>query len=324
MRKILVVFPLMCTLGACAQPPELQSSPNLTETWSGEFVNTYSEPPRELVVKVWYPAVDKGGRSPLILLAPGRGVPSVAYSRVSQFLAGQGFIVVAVDSPGSGRQLFADGRVVPPDPALRPPPGMMAGPYIEVDRFFAATASSGASDLRYVLDSIAAPAADNGMPFAGRVDTTKVGLLGHSLGGRIAGAFAATDDRVAAWIGVEGVAPRAARRQGLGIPAMEILSEVVWPYAIGNVREMAWCTTHPTYFVKMAGIEHNTITDGDEENVLADLPEDQRRMAVLIQLFFEHHITNPDSPLVDWPEGLSVEQHFAPSKERPPEQECNS
>lgn len=290
-------------------------------TWSGEFVSGEGVTRRELIVNAWYPTREPEGPWSMILLATGRGVSSSSYAKIAEFLVGHGFVVVAVDSPGSGRQVFSDGRVVPPDPALAPPPGLMAGPYIEVDRFFASAATAGAGDLAFILDRIAEARAGGDIPFAGRVDTDRVGLLGHSLGGRIAGAFAARDARAAAWTGVEGLAPRAARRHGLGIPALAILSEGVWPYAIGNVRELAWCAQKPTYLMKMAGIEHNTITDSESDGTMTP---GQLRLADTIRRFFQHHMIDTTSPLEDWPEGVSVERHVAPSGEGPPGLSCNA
>jgi pimeloyl-ACP methyl ester carboxylesterase len=323
MQHILTIIGLTYALSAFTQPTTGHAAAIPTATWSAEVVNTNTVPQRALIVKAWFPLSETDKRWPLILLAPGRGMPSLAYTRVSQYLASHGFIVVGIDSPGSGRQSFADGRVVPPDPALTPPPGLMAGPYIEVDQFFASAAQAGASDLGYVLDLIAAADAETSIPFAGRVDTNKVGLLGHSLGGRIAGAFAAKDSRPVAWIGIEGLAPRAARRQGLGIPAMAILSEGVWPYAIENVRELAWCTRHPTYFVNMVDIEHNTIADSDAAGIAAVMPENQLRLAKMIQVFLEYHMTNPNTVLDDWPAGTVVEQHDGPSDQRPADYVCD-
>lgn len=293
-----------------------------TATWSGEFVSGEGVTRRELVVNAWYPAREPDELRSLILLAPGRGVSSSSYARVSEFLAGHGFVVVAIDSPGSGRQVFSDGRVVAPDPALIPPPGLMAGPYIEVDQFFASAAAAGAADLAFVLDRISEAREGNELPFAGQVDTDRVGLLGHSLGGRIAGAFAAIDSRAAAWIGVEGLVPRTARRQGLGIPALAILSEGVWPYAIGNVRELAWCARKPTYFVKMAGIEHNTIIDS-QATIAGVMPPGQLKLANTIRRFYQHHLDESTSPLRYWPDGMSVERHTSPSGARPSGFTCN-
>ena len=323
MPLILAIIGLTFALSAFTQPTTGHATAIPTAAWSAEVVNTNAVPQRALVVKAWYPLSETDKRWPLLLLAPGRGMPSLAYARVSQYLASHGFVVVGIDSPGSGRQSFADGRVVPPDPALKPPPGLMAGPYIEVDRFFANAAKAGASDLVYVLDLIAAAEAEKSIPFAGRVDTDKVGLLGHSLGGRIAGAFAARDSRAAAWIGIEGLAPRAARRQGLGIPAMAILSEGVWPYAIENVREMAWCTRNPTYFVKMVDIEHNTIADSDAAEATSIIPENQLRLATMIREFLDYHMANPNTVLDDWPAGTFVERHDRPSDDRPTDYVCN-
>lgn len=322
MVRIPGLLGLIIATGVLAQSaPDAGSIEALT--WSGEFVNDDAKPSRELVVNAWYPASEPDDHWPLILLAPGRGVPSMAYTRVAEFLVSYGFVVVGIDSPGSGRQVFPDGRIVPPDLALEPPPGLMAGPYIEVDRFFSAAATAGAGDLVFVLDRIAEADAGSDMPFADQVDADRAGLLGHSLGGRIAGAFAAKDRRAVAWIGIEGVAPRAARRHGLGIPALAILSDGIWPYAIGNVRELAWCARNPTYFARMAGIAHNTITHDEPTATDEATSAGQRRLAETILSFFRHHMADRSSLLLEWPDGMSVEQHDAPSGEGPPGLVCN-
>ncbi len=313
---------LIIAISTSAQPAP-DGGRTATFTWSGTLVNGNAEPQRELVVNAWYPASEPDDRRSLILLSPGRGVSSMSYSHVAELLAAHGFVVVGVDSPGSGRQVFPDGRVVPPDPALEPPAGLMAGPYSEVDRFFASAATAGAGDLAFVLDRISEAEAASNMPFASQVNTEQVGLLGHSLGGRIAGAFAAADSRASAWVGVEGLAPRAGRRRGLGMPVMAILSEGIWPYAIGNVRELAWCAQKPTYFVKMAGIEHNTITDAEPIGENGVMPADQFRLAETILRFFRHHRVDSTSPLKDWPDGVTVEHFDAPSGEAPPGLICD-
>ena len=322
MARSLVLLWLLVAICGPAWPAG-DDGPVPVLTWSGELVNAATETRRELVVNVWYPSPEMDGRWSLILLAPGRGVRSLDYAGVARFLAAHGFVVVGIDSPGSGRQHFPDGRIVPPDPELAPPPGLMAGPYIEVDRFYAAAAMAGAGDLRFVLDRISATEAGGEMPFVGRFDTGRVGLLGHSLGGRIAGAFAAMDSRAVAWIGIEGLAPRAARRQGLGMPALAILGEGIWPYAIGNVRELAWCARKPTYFVKMAGMEHNTITDRGSKTRAARLPPDKLLLAETILVFFKHHMADPNTPLQHWPDGISVERYDAPTGNGPPGLVCN-
>ena len=319
MRKALIILVLTVAITGSVQAGMRNLGAAPTATWSVELSNNSVEPRREVIVKAWYPLGEATEQRSLILLAPGRGMPALAYARLSQYLASHGFVVVGVDSPGSGRQVFADGRVVPPDPALKPPPGLMAGPYIEVDRFFADAATAGASDLAFVLDHIASNAGSS-LPFADSVNTDKVGLLGHSLGGRIAGAFAASDARAAAWLGVEGLAPRAARRLGLGIPAMAILGEGVWPYAIANVRELAWCARQPTYLVKMRGMDHNSIVDDKE---IGSMPDSQQLLAVTIRVFFEHHMSDADTALMHWPSSMSVERYDAASGARPPGHSCN-
>ncbi len=313
------LFGLAIAVCACAMATPGVSVAEVLR-WSGEFVVDGTTPNRELVITSWYPSIEHDDRLPLILLVPGRGVSSTSYSRVASFLVGHGFVVVSVDSPGIGRQVFPDGRVVPPDPRFEPPPGLMARPYVEVDRFFSEAATMGAGDLVFVLDRIAE--AESDVPFARRVDTDRVGLIGHSLGGRIAGAFAAMDDRAAFWIGIEGLAPRDARRQGLGIPALAILSDGVWPYAIDNVRELAWCAKNPTYFAKVSGVAHNTITDRDFVANDSEMPAGQLRLAEVVLEFLEHHLTNSRSALRDWPDGVVVETHVTPSGDAPPGHSC--
>lgn len=117
------------------------------------------------------PAVNRGGRqtplatffprdagpAPLVVFIPGFQIESNRYTPLMEYLASHGFAVARTD---------------PPDPLL----GVS---HVEM-----------AADVSAVIDEM------TGGVFADRVDPTRIGTIGHSLGGKVAVMTAFRDDRV--------------------------------------------------------------------------------------------------------------------------------
>lgn len=105
-------------------------------------VTTEEDDHREITVQVWYPAQKNNtappspyapyyqdrlnvgnwssfkpelpqsqGLLPVIVIAPGRGMPSHFYTYIAEDLASHGYFVMAVNSPHSGRVAYPDGRI---------------------------------------------------------------------------------------------------------------------------------------------------------------------------------------------------------------------
>ncbi len=127
-------------------------------------------PDRTLVTEIWYPAppelitetpqapvVATGGAFPLILRAHGFSGYRRDSTYIARHLASWGYVVVAPDFPLSS--LGAPGGVTLAD----------------IDQQ--------AGDLSFLIDTMLAANTDAGHFLFGRVDTTNVGAIGHSLGG---------------------------------------------------------------------------------------------------------------------------------------------
>jgi platelet-activating factor acetylhydrolase isoform II len=146
-------------------------------------------------------AARAGLSAPLVLWSPGHGDPAALGTQLSEELASRGYVVVAIDHTYDSEVVeFPDGRVeVPPSGSGT------------VDLGNAITTR--VADTRFVLDQLVSlksgqnPDVEhrplpNGL--AGCLDTSAVGVAGHSLGGTTAAGVMAADQRVRAGINLDG------------------------------------------------------------------------------------------------------------------------
>lgn len=143
---------------------------------------------RSIPITVHMPAGD--GRVPLVLLLPGFQVSSAQYTTLANRVASHGFVVVRAEPEEGG------GFVPNPD-------------HVEM-----------AGDGRAVIDW----AIGN---LAGRVDPERVGVMGHSLGGKLAFMIAAGDPRVDAIFGVDPVNGGGGPGMGYTTTRPDIVPELV-------------------------------------------------------------------------------------------------
>ncbi|MGB7211244.1 MAG: hypothetical protein WBC97_01335 [Gemmatimonadales bacterium] len=131
-------------------------------------------------------------RFPVLIFSHGFGESSLTYAAQLADLASHGYVVFAVEHPHDAFAVrIADGRVIPFaaaawDRALATPGGAV--------RYQLAQVPIREADLRFALDRITA-LAGAGSPFTGRLDLTRVGIFGHSLGGVAAAAACRADMR---------------------------------------------------------------------------------------------------------------------------------
>jgi dienelactone hydrolase len=122
---------------------------------------------RELTLRVWYP--EPAGRYPVILFSPELGRSHRAYEHLGEAWAARGYISIHVSHPGSDIRIFA-GKAFWRFKAIAKE--VATSPTIWSER---------AADLVALIDRLdaveaAAPA------LAGRLDATRIGVAGHSLG----------------------------------------------------------------------------------------------------------------------------------------------
>jgi len=245
----------------------------MVQAWYPAFVDTtagfapyaplYSGLPQ---VRTWSYAAARvaAGDQPLpvLVIAPGRGVARHFYTTIAEDLASHGYFVLAVDSPHSGRVVYPDGRFIPPSPRYRIPFEVLTGPYEHVDEFFEEAANSGAADIAFALQRLAAINEDDpARRFTGRLDLSRLGAFGHSLGGRIAGAAVANDSRFLAYASMEGVPPREPRKRGMDTAVLMIVSSALPDMAQPNIRDIIPGRRNDVFVVTLEGFGHNSVTD---------------------------------------------------------------
>lgn len=217
-------------------------------------------------VRSWsYPAAQVAGADkplPVLVIAPGRGVARHFYTAIAEELASHGYFVLAIDSPHSGRVVYPDGRTIPPAPRYRIPFEILTGPYEQVDEFFQEAAALGAVDVAFALRRLAAiNRNDPTRRFTGRLDLSRLGAFGHSLGGRIAGAAVAADHRFVAYASMEGVPPPEARKGGMDAAVLMMMSSSLPDMAHPNIREIIPNRRNDVYVATLEGFGHNSVTD---------------------------------------------------------------
>jgi pimeloyl-ACP methyl ester carboxylesterase len=132
-------------------------------------------------------------RAPLLFFSHGGGMVSQFYTVQLEELASHGYVVAAINHPyDAGLTVFPDGRRIIVDTA-----GWNAAK-TEADR----TEKSrrrievAAADIRFALNALGRlDRTSKGQPFAGRVDFSRVGAFGHSMGGEAAARACQLDPR---------------------------------------------------------------------------------------------------------------------------------
>jgi dienelactone hydrolase len=231
-----------------------------------EIYGANREDRRELVVFVWYPAMQGSAATfapylppawapvaeflginvvglsshavadatvaehdsayPVLLLSPS-GFPPLLLSATAEELASYGFIVVGVNHTyETAVTAFADGRVVPMNPAaLGGALGPQTGSYDDVFRQRASVCAYKAADLASVADQLERLNSDPAERLAGRLDLGRVAALGHSFGGNAALEWCRADQRCRAAVNLDGALWSDVGRVGLDRPAMQVLAE---------------------------------------------------------------------------------------------------
>jgi dienelactone hydrolase len=178
------------------------------------------------------PLSDAQPRYPLLLFSPGNGVPRSFYTSFLEDLASHGYIVAAIDHPYSVAIVaLPDGRVV-----------MQSDDRSQEQ--FERLAQIRAADARFVLDRLVGATA-----FRDRIDLSRVGMLGHSIGG-VAAVQAAADDRrflaVANLDGGDGELDSEIQR-GAHVPLMLLTKTGPTPQAASDKDLAFWGMTRSRY-----------------------------------------------------------------------------
>jgi len=197
-----------------------------------------------------------GGRFPVVLFSPGSGGVRTQNTAWAEELASHGYLVAALDHPyDSAAVVLADGRTITTATVSTGDPG-------EDDRLADGWTAIRAADLSFALTRL--ERLDRGDPLAGHLDTERVAVTGHSMGGAAAVQAARRDHRFAAVIDLDGY-PRGPLSPALGQPTLALTQAVTPatdPRYLPRLTEVLAHGTVTNYQVTVPGAAHLTFTDG--------------------------------------------------------------
>ncbi|WP_205302737.1 alpha/beta hydrolase family protein [Nonomuraea montanisoli] len=202
------------------------------------------------------PAAD--GRFPVVLFSPGLGGVRTQNTAWAEELASRGYVVAALDHPyDSAVVTLADGRVIRTRLAATGDPA-------EDNRRAAAWAAVRAADLRFVLTQLGR-LDHGGSPgtLAGRLDTGRAAVTGHSLGGAAALQAAREDHRFAAVIDIDGY-PRDPAPGPFPQPALALVHDIEPGQErdyVDRMTRVLGLSTAAGYRLTVPGTAHLTFTD---------------------------------------------------------------
>ncbi len=204
---------------------------------------------------------DRGGPFPVVLLEHGSGVVPAIYTILAEGLASSGFIVVATNHPPDSLiAAFPDGHEIKftacwPAEADRRTQGVAIGKF--ADEVLVA-------DVRFVLDQLQQMNSHDHF-WHGDLDLSKIGIVGHSMGGTTAALATQEESRILAGVNLDGstypgmngdVRPVPVHKPFLFLATEEHASED------GGAREYMGSESN-TYYVVVNGADHMSFTDAE-------------------------------------------------------------
>lgn len=214
--------------------------------------------------------VADGGPYPVVVYSPGSASGRSFSTALIEELASRGYVVLAVDHTYDAAVVeFPGGKLVHAQP-VELPKGADLRKLVTWDAVTEPYRAARVADTRFALDALRQlhdgtnPDAEHRtLPqnLAGSMDLTKVGMLGHSLGGATAVQAMLADKRIRAGCVLDSPVPKPVRAAGLDRPVLLMCSEQ--PETAPAV-DKAWEQFHPRGWhrnLRLTGAGHNTFTD---------------------------------------------------------------
>ncbi|MEV6612335.1 hypothetical protein AB0N31_00240 [Streptomyces sp. NPDC051051] len=205
------------------------------------------------------PVAGGGGRFPVVLFSPGSGGVRTQNTAWAEELASHGYVVAALDHPyDSAAVVLADGRTIDTELAS-------TGDRGKDDKLAAGWTAVRAADLSFVLTQLGR--LDRGGiadPLTGRLDTGRVAVTGHSMGGAAALQAARRDHRFDAVIDLDGY-PHGPASPSLHRPTLALTQAITPetdPRYLPRLTEALTLNTATSYRLTIPGAAHLTFMDG--------------------------------------------------------------
>ncbi|MEZ4670185.1 MAG: hypothetical protein R3E39_19945 [Anaerolineae bacterium] len=166
---------------------------------------------------------------PLLIFSPGMGFMPLVYTPTLEEVASQGYIVVALSHPYStSATVFPDGRVIKSSSEYGSRALSQISASATSESEFAAVVNQigdvWIGDIRFTLDQLERLNVED--PFlTGRLDLSRVGVFGHSMGGGAVVEALHDDPRLRAAINMDGTLVGDSASEGVNRPVMLMLSD---------------------------------------------------------------------------------------------------
>ena len=256
--------------------------------------------------------IEDGGPFPLVLLEHGSGVVPAIYTILAEGLASHGFVVAATNhTPDSLIAVFPDGHEVRSKPywpvnADRRAQGVAIGRFAE-DVLVA--------DVRFVLDKLQEMNSRDAF-WHGHIDMSKIGIVGHSMGGTTAALATKEERRISAGVNLDGSTFPGmnddVRPIELNKPLLFIATEEHASDPGTRAREYSGSESN-TYYVVVPGSDHLNFTDArlvesrlTNESQTKNISWERALLAVeiarsLVDEFLGKYLKGNSAPALDLP-----------------------
>jgi hypothetical protein len=162
---------------------------------------------------------------PVAILRAGASREVVDYTTLAEDLASHGYVVVGFDAPYRTHVVaFPDGRVVTRLPE-NDPERCLERPGDAGERCLDRLLSGWTADMAFALDRLQVLNQSPSGRFAGRLDLTRVGVVGHSFGGAAALQFCHDDPRCRAVVDLDGAPHGSVVQTSVAVPCLLLLSD---------------------------------------------------------------------------------------------------
>lgn len=204
------------------------------------------------------PVADGNGRFPVVLFSPGLGGVRTQNSAWAEELASHGYVVAALDHPyDSAAVVLDDGRTIRTKVTA-------TGDADRDEALAVRWTAVRAADLSFVLTQLDRVArGEIPGPVAGRMDTGRAAVTGHSLGGGAALQAARQDGRFDAVIDLDGF-PYDPDAQRFPQPVLALTQDVgrdIDPDYIPRLTQVLALSGATSYQLAVPGAAHLTFTD---------------------------------------------------------------
>lgn len=271
---------------------------------------------------------------PVIIYLTGLGgFPSTSMFQVQE-LASRGYVVIGLGQPGGASVIpLPDGKTISvlPRAKIQALIDQSLAPSVTAPTLYGKSMPEGilpyfAQDVSFTIDEISrinrSGTADS---LAGRMDTSKIGVFGVSLGAMVAAQAASMDSRVSAVLMMDAAMPADVVRGGLRQPSMWMTrpaasmrlersrsggwSEKDIAETLTSMREVFEASAPGRgYYLQMPGMFHVNFTDAPVWSPLASQigltgPVDGRKMFSLVNsytvAFFDHYLKDTSEPILE-------------------------